>query len=268
MYGYWYSVRQHYSFTSQELKELFLTALAFAFMISSHYEGLFQFVDSDLRLVISGSFVGFLIFSTIIVFLSLYIHVALQKLVGIRLGYFVKYNYWANGILLGLFLSIITFGRIPLIIPLSAFILPGSIVLEHIPKLRLGKFRYGINAKDIARVALMGPLSHVFIITFLGFIYFATGKNPIISRLIIANILLMMYSMLPVPRIDSPIRMDGATDGLGIFFYSRWVYVLCLLTFLFYGILVWVSSVFSFIGAFILALLTVVIYSITLKQAS
>jgi hypothetical protein len=262
MYGYWYSVKENYSFSKQELTELLWTALAFSFCITSYYADLFVVAD-DIRIVISDTLIGYFIVAFLVIFASLYAHIALQKLVGIRLGYVVKYSYWLNGIFLGLFLSVITLGKVPII---SVFILPGAVILDHIPKLRLGKFRYGINTKDIARVSLAGPLSHVLIVTFLGLIFFATDKSPFVASLITANLLLMLYSVLPIPKVDSPIRMDSASDGLGLFFYARWVYVLCALTFLFYALLIWISTVFSFVMAFLLAGVVMIIYSVVLKK--
>jgi hypothetical protein len=263
MYGYWYSVKENYVFSKQELKELFWTSLAFAFVLASHYQKLFQFTGNDAHIVVSSEFVGFFILMLLSVFVALYFHVALQKLVGIRLGYKVTYSYWLNGILIGLFLAIMTFGKIPI---LSVFILPGAVKLEHLPKLRLGKFRYGTNAKDIARVSLAGPMSHILLVTLFGVLFFSSGQNPLIVTIIKANLLLMIYSMLPVPKIDFPTRMDSASDGLGIFFYNRIIYLLCAVTVLFYVILVWASTTFSFSLALFLALISTWIYMIVMKQ--
>ena len=266
MYGFWYSVKENYSFSKQELAELFWTSLAFAFMITVHYTNLFSIVGTgNLRITYSGDVLMFFILSLVVIPLVMYLHVALQKLVGIKLGYKVKYTYLLNGILIGLFLCIITIpvGKIPL---LSIFILPGAVTLEHIPKLRLGKFRYGTNAKDIARVSLAGPLAHILISTILGIIYFTTNKNPIIFNLIIANLLLMIYSMLPVPKIDAPTKIDSASDGLGLFFYSRKVYILCVLVVIFYSVLIWTANLFSFFLALFLALITSMIYFTVVKQ--
>jgi len=274
MYGYWYSVKQNYEFTKQELMELFWTSLAFAFVLAARewygskfssdvYSSLFMFSNSDIRLVLSGEKIAFFGILLIVVFLSMYFHVALQKLVGIRLGYKVIYSYWINGILIGLFLSILTFGRVPI---LSAFILPGAVHLEHIAKLRLGKFRYGVNAKDIARISVAGPLSHIFTITLLGMFFFSSDRSPIFLALITANIMLLIYSMLPIPKIDSPTKMDGASDGLGVFFFNRTVYILCLITVIIYSILILLTTAFSFTLAFVLALVATGVYGIATKQ--
>jgi hypothetical protein len=263
MHGYWYSVKKNFSFNRQELKELFWTSLAFTFVLASYYENLFNFDGGDARIVITSSFLGFFIIMLVLVFLSLYAHISLQKLVGIRLGYRVTYSYWLNGILIGLFLAILTFGKIPI---LSLFILPGAVKLEHLPHLRLGKFRYGTNAKDIARVSLAGPLSHIIIITVLGFLFLKIGESALLVRLIKANLLILLYSMLPIPKIDFPTKMDSASDGLGLFFFNRTVYVLCSLTVLFYILLVWAASTFSFILAFILAIISTGVYWVAMKQ--
>jgi hypothetical protein len=262
MHGFWYSVKENYSFSRQELKELFFTSLAFAFVLTSYYEHLFV-VSNDVRIVISDKLLVFFVVALLVAFLAMYCHVALQKLVGIRLGYKVKYTYWLNGIFIGLFLSIMTLGRVPV---LSVFILPGAVTIEHIPKLRLGKFRYGTNAKDIARVSLAGPLAHILLVMILGVIFFVTNRNPLVARIITANLLLMIYSMLPVPKIDLPTKMDSASDGLGLFFFSRAVYVLCAATVLFYAILIWAASLFSFVLAFLLGVISMCIYIVAMQQ--
>jgi len=262
MYGFWYSVKENYSFSTQEIKELFYTSLAFTFMLTSYYEHLFV-LTTDVRIVISDTLLTFFLIALVAVFIAMYCHVALQKLVGLRLGYKVKYTYWLNGILIGLFISIVTMGRVPV---LSLFILPGAVTLEHIPKLRLGRFRYGLNAKDIARVSLAGPIAHILLTILLSIIYFNTNKSPLIAHLITANLLLMIYSMLPVPKIDIPTKIDSASDGLGVFFYNRIVYVLCAATTLFYALLIWAATIFSFVLALLLGLVAMFIYLAAMRE--
>ena len=261
MYGYWHSVKENYSFSKDELTQLLITSLAFAFTLTSYFENIFV-INGDIRIQLTDKMIFFFILSLIAIFIAMYIHVALQKLIGIKLGYIVTYSYWLNGILIGLFLSILTFGKIPL---LSIFILPGAVTLKHTPKLRLGKFMYGMNAKDIARISIVGPIAHRLIITVLGTLYFITDKNPIIFRLITANLLLLIYSLLPIPKIDMPSKIDSASDGLGVFFYSRMVYLLCAITALFYAVLIWSANIFSFILALLLGLITIALFSVTMR---
>ena len=107
MYGYWYSVKENYSFTRKELSDVFWTSLAFAFMLTAYFKDIFV-ISNDVRLVLSYEAMFFFIIATLAVFVGMYFHVALQKLAGIKLGYKVTYQYWLNALLVGLFLSIIT----------------------------------------------------------------------------------------------------------------------------------------------------------------
>lgn len=257
MYGFWYSVKQHYSFTWKELREVFWTALAFSFILTAYYKG-FMYKPIIIEDTL-GTFIALLVCCLI----ALYIHVALQKLVGIKLGYKVTYEYWINGLLICVFLSFLTFGTIPVI---SMLIFPGSVMMESVPALRLGKFRHGTNAKDIARVSLAGPMAHILMVIVLGILYLSAGKSDILFKFITVNLLLLIYSMLPIPKIDIPTRINGASDGLGIFFFSRTIYILCLATCVFYAILIWAASIFSFIIAFILGLIATIVYMITVEQ--
>src|SRR3989344_8796522 len=193
MYGYWHSVREHFSFNRKELLEMFWTSLAFGFILSFRKWGTGQ--RGDVTAGVTNTVTG-----AIVVFLCLFAHVSLQKLVAIKLGYKATYSYWLNGVLFSIFLIFLSFGYIP-------FMLPGAVMIEHIPKLRLGKFRYGLNLKDVARVALAGPLSHVLIILILGPFLFISGLNDFLVSVVLVNLLLAIYSTLPIPKIDIPTKM-------------------------------------------------------------
>ncbi len=259
MYGFFYSLKENFSFTRKELTELLWTSIAFAFIMTAFIKG-FMYKP----IVLEDTLWMFVIF-IIGVFASLWFHVALQKIVGIKLGYKVTYTYWLNGVLICLFLSFLTFGMVPL---LSTFIFPGAVTMEHLPKLRLGKFRYGTNSKDIARVSLAGPLSHIIIVLILGIVFLSAGlgRSSIVFLLISLNLLIAIYSILPIPKIDMPTKMDSASDGMGLFFFSRTIYVLCFATILFYALLVWIASVFSLILAFVMAFIATMIYIVVMEQ--
>ncbi|GIU69368.1 MAG: hypothetical protein KatS3mg002_0604 [Candidatus Woesearchaeota archaeon] len=257
MYGYWFSVREHFNFSRSEISQLFWTSLAFGFALSFRKWGSGESVDFTVGILN-------LFFATIAVLLSLYIHVSLQKLVAIKLGYKATYSYWLNGVLFTIFLAFLSFGYV-------AFLLPGSVMIEHIPKLRLGKFRYGINLKDIARVALAGPLSHILIVLIVGPIFFMTGREENLLSLIIINLLLAIYSTLPIPKIDTPSKMEGGSDGLGLFYYSRTLFVLVFVTVVVFAALVFSSATLIGIGwlfliSFIIGCIISLLYSIWIEQ--
>ncbi|MGV8150468.1 MAG: hypothetical protein ACP5NV_01945 [Candidatus Woesearchaeota archaeon] len=257
MYGYWYSVRENFSFDRQELTQLFWTSLAFGFALSFRKWGTGDVID------VPTGVLNWAI-AALIVLISMYAHVSLQKLVAIKLGYKAKYSYWLNGLLISIFLAFLSFGYI-------AFVLPGAVMIEHIPRLRLGKFRYGTNLKDIARVALAGSISHVIIVLVLGSIFFATGHSEMLFSIIVVNLLLALYTILPIPKIDMPSKMDAGSDGLGMFFFSRTLYVLVLVTVAVFAALVFssiksIGSGWLFIIAFIIGCILSAAYSISLEQ--
>ena len=257
MYGYFYSLRKNFSFSQTELLQISWTSLAFAFILTFRKWGVGKEFDATVGITN-------LILAFLVVVLSMIAHVSLQKAVAIKLGYKATYSYWLNGILICLFLGFLSFG-------ILIFILPGAVMIEHIPSLRLGKFRYGTNLKDIARIALAGPIAHVVIVLLLGLLFFGSGKSDILFSIILVNLLLAIYSMLPIPKIDSPTKMDSGTDGLGMFYFSRTLYVLVYATILIFAALVLLSTNYAsfgwlFIIAFILGCLLSIIYSVALEQ--
>lgn len=257
MYGYWHSVKENFTFSRSELSQLFWTSLAFGFALSFRKWGTGETVDVPIGIVN-------LLFATVIVLLCMYIHVSLQKLVAIKLGYTAKYSFWLNGLLFTVFLAFLSFGYL-------AFVLPGAVMIEQVPRLRLGKFRYGLNLKDIARVALAGPISHILLVLILGPLFFATGRNEVLLSMILVNLLLAIYSILPIPKIDMPSKMDSGSDGLGMFYFSRTLYVLVFITTVVFAGLVLSSANtvgmgWLFIIAFIIGCLFALFYSISLEQ--
>jgi hypothetical protein len=256
MYGFRYSAGKYFKFSRKELAQIFWTSLAFGFILSFRKWGAGKEFD-----LVAG--LGNIILGLIVVFLSLAFHVSLQKLVAIKLGYTANYTYWFNGILLSLLLVFVTAGWF-------AFILPGAVMIELVPRLRMGKFRYGINKKDVARVALAGPIAHILIVLFMGIIYFNTDKSEFVFSIIFVNLLLAIYSSLPIPKIDSPQRMDSGSDGLGLFYFSRTLYVLVLATIIAFTALVLMSINLGygwlFLLAFIIGCLLSGIYMLTLEQ--
>lgn len=256
MYGYWHSVKENFSFSRKELTQLFWTSLAFGFALSFRKWGVGDAFD-----VLEGLFN--LLLAAVVVLLSMYIHVSLQKLVAIKLGYKATYSFWLNGVLFSIFLAFLSYGYI-------AFILPGAVMIESVPKLRLGKFRYGLNLKDIARVALAGPVAHILIILLIGPLFFV-GRSDVILSIIIVNLLLAIYSALPIPKIDVPSKMDSGSDGLGLFFFSRTLYVLVLITIVIFTALVFTSAStvglgWLFIIAFVIGCIFSLLYSASLEQ--
>jgi len=259
MYGFGYSLKQHFAFSNTEIRQIFWTSLAFGFILSFRKWGSGKEVD-----LLAG--VGNWLLALLFVAMAMIAHVSLQKIVAIKLGYTATYSYWLNGILLSVLLAFMSMGVI-------WFILPGSVMIAHTPGIRLGKFRYGLNLKDIARVALAGTIAHILLVMVIGIFYFAFGRSELLQAFILVNLLLAVYSLLPIPKIDIPTKMDAGSDGLGMFFFSRTLYVLVLATVVCFAILSFLATTYAglwwlFIISFILGCIIAGSYAAALEQSN
>jgi hypothetical protein len=77
--------------------------------------------------------------------------------------------------------------------------------------------------------------------------------------------------MLPVPKIDIPTKMDSGSDGLGVLYFSRTIYVLSLATLVAYLVLIYSSTTIKnlgwlFIVAFLVGAIFATVYSLSVEQ--
>lgn len=238
-------VKAYFRFTPNEWREFFITVFAVGFILSFRKWGSVTFDP------VQG--VTNLILYSLFVLLFLFLHVAAQKLLALYMGYRAQYTYWLNGIFVGVLTAFISYGVVPVV-------LTGTVILEHMPRLRLGRFRYGLNYKDVAKVSFAGPLMNVFVVLLLEPFYlsnaYSAAMHAFILDLIWINVLLALYSLLPFKN----------TNGLNIFFASRTAYVFCFFFVLLFSILVLAVSVFSIIISAVLAFLVAIIYATILDK--
>jgi len=197
-----YNIKKYYKFNGNEIKAMIVSILIIAFILSFKSWGT-EVLDVTLGL--------YNFFSAIlIVTLSFLVHLTLQRLYAFKLGYTAEYNYSLYGLIGGLILTFASNGNL-------FFLAPGHVTIKHKPRLRLGEFRYGMNMWEYAKIAAAGPLGNILLaILFKSLIFL---NNPLIQRAMTINILLALFSMVPLP----------STDGLDIFFGSRFFYVFWLI---------------------------------------
>lgn len=262
MHGLRYSLKEYFRFSGKELREIIWTSIAYALILTFRQWGIGKTVDIQ-----AG--ISHLIIALIFVFLAMYAHVSLQKIVAIRLGYTATYQYWLNGLLFCVVLAFLTNGASGVI----GLILPGAITVQLVPKLRLGKFRFGVNLKDVARIGMAGSIAHILLVMIFGFFYFYAGRSDIVFTFMVINLFLAVYSMLPIPKIDVPTKMDSGSDGLAVFFFSRTLYILIFVTVLVFSLLVFFAISYAtltwlFFLSFALGCLASIIYSKTIEQSN
>jgi len=239
----WYTIRKHFHFSSDEIRDIIVTVVFLGFMFSfrewgvgekfSFSTGVFNWINSAL-----------------VVLLALLVYLSCQRIIGIRKGYKTEYKMWFWGLLIAI---VITFATKGWFVP--AFL--GTVMIYHMEGHRLGSFRYGLNYKDLGIISLTGPLAMIILALIFKIITFASA-SPMIHKAMIVCMLIACVNMLPLPWID----------GGNVFFGSRLLWV-----FSFVGIIAaaalmyFIASVWGIIfGALAVAVLASVIWFVFFEE--
>jgi Zn-dependent protease len=178
-------MKSHFRFSGEEVKALLITIFVAAFILTFRQWGVKTF---DFNLGLRNLFNAVLI-----VALSMLVKVSIQKIYSLHIGYKLEYKFWFYGILAALFLCFVSNGYL--------YILAlGGFAIQMMPGHRLGYFRYNINYYSIGVIALMGPLANIALALF--FRMFSGFPNPLIDTAIKFNVLIALFSMLPIPPLD------------------------------------------------------------------
>ncbi len=237
----WYTIKRHFTFSREEMRDIFVTVVFLGFLFAfrdwgepfSFAAGIFNWINAS-----------------IIVLLVLLVYISFQSLMGLRRGYKTQYKMWFWGLLVAIAVGFATSGYVTL-----AFL--GTVVIYHMEGHRLGKFRYGLNYKDLAVVSLMGPLS-VIILALIFRIITLFSAAPLVQKAMVICLWVASVNMLPLPWID----------GGNVFFGSRMLWV-----FSFIGIiaasalLYFLSSVWGAIfGALAVAILAAIFWFVFFEE--
>ena len=198
-------VRRYFKFSKEETKAIIITTLAYAFIISFKQWGP---GPGKVELLYG---LGNLLIAILIMSLTVLVHVCVQRIIGLNIGFRVEYKLWIYGIAIALILCIVSNGDIWFLF------LPGGIFLHMLSQHRLGYFRYGLNMMAHAMVAVVGPLSNLVLAIIFKIIHSFT-PSPLIQKIILVNILFAVFNMLPIPPLD----------GSRVFFQSRMGYAFLL----------------------------------------
>ena len=231
---------RRFGFSKKELGYMLITIAVAAFILS------FKLVD------VGGGYVSNFVLIAVISLVSFLIHFSAQKLVALKLGYDSRYKYWLNGVLLSLVVCFFTYGYFPLFFT-------GSLWCEDVSKLRVGVFRGGVKHKDLGIIAFAGPLSNIILVGLLAPVFIAT-QSQFFKTAIIINLLIAVFSLLPIPTFEKLRQFKGGTTGLYLFIASRWVFVLVFATVLAFAALILLFQFFSYFVALIIGAVVTIIY--------
>ena len=269
MHSFLYRYEHYFSFTLAEYKQLLITSIAAAFILSFRKWGGAEFS------FFSGLFS--LIYIFIFFIFSLYIHVFVQKLSGLKVGYFPTYRAYPSLLLTGVVLAFLTNGYFP-------FFISGCLAYTIQEDMRLGKLRKGYTLWEASLVSFSGPLISIIVAALLGGIY-SIIPFDFLYTLIIVNLLIAIYSMIPFPQFRklNPLDLifskshrfatfllniqEGGPVGLHIFMHKPYFFVFTFSLVLFYSGLIFTTQIFALLLSSILALMTGVVYYYLVEKA-
>ena len=192
-------IKDYFSFEKQELAILipaiFLTAFMFTFR--DWGEESFQFWQG----------LGNLIVVSIIVAVSFFVRFSWQKIYALKEGYVAQFKGWWTGILIALVLTLVTNGRVPLV-------LIGGIVSSFMVRHRLGEFRYGHSYLDNAKISYHGIVANIHLAVFFSIGLYLFPDSYFFSKGLLLNWIMALCAVFPLPQVD----------GLNIYFGSRPLY--------------------------------------------
>ncbi len=221
-----FRIREFFRFNPKELRDMAISILIVTFAFA--YDDPFEAFSMTLWF---ANFLKFLI----IVSISLFFHVSVQKVIALSQGNNAEYQMWTLGLLFTLAVTLITQGRFWVI-------LPGGVLLHHLTIQRMGRFRYGLNVMSQGIVGMFGPLANLVLATASLAMSRQIGFMPaFFDSFAMVNFLMLIYSLLPFPHLD----------GLHLFFASRLGYVFIASTLLAYYLLT-LANIYSWIFAFII----------------
>ncbi len=191
--------KRYYPFTPGEIRGLIITIAAIAFIISFTEWGDESGVNISLGLVNFG-------IALLIAGFSFLFHLSAQRITSLYAGLRSEYKPWTFGLIIGVIIAFLTNGK-------AWVILPGGIILHHLAGHRIGWWRYDIAYVTIGILSMWGSVASVFLAMALklvnGFVH-----SPIIDKMILVNVAIAIYTMLPIP----------ALNGGKMFYGSRMIY--------------------------------------------
>lgn len=199
--------KRYLSFSWEESKWLLISVIVMSFIVG---------FDDGREKFEAVHWIGNFLLGMVAVVIAVFVHEIAHRITGLEQGYKTTYKPSFYGLIAGLILSFMSYGKI-------IFLSHGNVYLNIIEKHRLGYFRYQLGYFHHGAVSLMGPLANIATAIF--FKAVPILPEPLASKIAFVNILFAVTNMLPIP----------GTDGLHVLFASRWLY------FLSYGAMVGIS---------------------------
>ncbi|MGE0793578.1 MAG: hypothetical protein AB7V77_05365 [Candidatus Woesearchaeota archaeon] len=213
-------ITRHFEFDAKERKDFHSTTL----LISAIFF-FFIWAFTDLNFT-TGILTA--IFCLVVTSITLFLFIAIPKIVAIMRRCKAKYRGWTIGLLFSFVISFLSYGLIPVIFP-------GIIEVESILRLRHGEVFHYERKKDVFWTLISAPITNIILVLLLKPIY-NMFPNPFIYYIMVLNALMAVVAMLPLPE----------NIGSHIFYVKKRWYFSLLFFFILFLILVLIKSPYMF----------------------
>lgn len=177
-------IRRYAPFTRKELGWLALSILIMMFIVG---------FDDGLPEFNLAHYSANMLLSLIAVLVAVIVHESSHRIVAPNLGYKLEFRPFFFGLLGGLILSFMSYGKI-------IFLAYGSFYLNIMEKHRLGYFRHYVGFFDNGKVAVAGPIANLIAAMIFKSMLFL--PEALVSKLVFVNVLFAITNMLPIPPLD------------------------------------------------------------------
>ncbi len=184
VYNWIIKVKKYYPFSGKELIWIGISIAVMTFIVGFD-DGKDEFV--------AATFLGNLLVSLIAVTVAVVIHESAHRIAAPNLGYKLEFRPFFFGIIGGLILTFMTYGKV-------LFLAYGSFHLDIMEKHRLGYFRHYLGYFDNGKVAVVGPLANLFAAMIFRSMVFL--PEALVTKLVWVNVLFAITNMLPIPPLD------------------------------------------------------------------
>ncbi len=228
-------IRRYAPFTKKELMWLGVSVLIMAFIVG--------FEDKSPQFDIAN-YSANMFLSLVAVLVAVIVHESAHRIVAPNLGYKLEFKPFFFGLLGGLILSFMSYGKI-------IFLAYGSSFLNIMEKHRLGYFRHYLGYFDNGKVAVAGPLANLAAaMIFKGMLFL---PDALVEKLVLVNVLFAITNMLPIPPLD----------GAHVMFSTKTLYPFAMASVIGAAALLLIPSVTwwaAILGSFCIAVIYVVVY--------
>lgn len=231
-----YNLKKYLRFSKNEIRNLLLVILFFAFIYSFDDWGQTSF---NLAVGLTNLFFAFLLTGSVVL-----VHHLSQKIYAIHKGFLIEHSIWWNGLFIALLIAFVTSGKV-------GIYAATTFAITKVTRGRIGHFRYNPEIKAMGRTALWGILGVTFFGGFFKTIDLWLGISfPFTDILFNFAMLFAAFNFLPIPPLD----------GIKIFFASRLLFVYLFGTMISYVLLINLGQVYSYFWSIFIGLLFLVIF--------